>query len=135
MQTFLVYEDPIKSAAALDPKRRFSQIYEGIHILASNLGMSDKLMNPKRSVVNHPIAKLWYGHNMALYAYIMSHYAVWAVYDRRNEARTINEVNLQFLAPYCEGSVAIPVRVKELILEHRQQLLAKYPTFYSKYGW
>ena len=135
MQTFIVYEDPIKSAAALDPKRRFSQIYEGIHILASNLGLSDKLMNPKRSVINHPIAKLWYGHDGALYAYIVVHYAVWSIHDRRSTDPTINEINLRFLSTYCKGSTDIPIRVKELILEHRQQLLAKYPAFYSKYGW
>lgn len=135
MQTFLVYEDPIKSAAALDPKRRFSQIYEGIHILASNLGVADKLMTPKRSVINHPITKLWYGHNGALYAYIMAHYAIWSIYDRRSTDTTINEINLRFLGPYCHGSVAVPIRVKELIFEHRKLLLEKYPSFYSKYGW
>lgn len=57
MQTFITDKNYSISASNLDNKRLGAQIYEGIHILASLLDVNDKLVTPKRSVKNHPVAK------------------------------------------------------------------------------
>lgn len=76
-QTWITDKDFHKSASNLDTKRLGSQIYEGIHILASLLNVNDRLVNPKRNVRNYPAAKLWVGYETELLCYIGIHLDYW----------------------------------------------------------
>lgn len=134
MQTFLVDEDPELSARLLDPKRRFSQIYEGIQILASLVGRSSHLVNPKRDVPNHPVSLMWRGHELALYRYVCAHYAVW--FQTYGTSPTINSRNLNALAPYVQDSEQrLPQKIIHLIPYYKALLLSKDISFYSRYQW
>lgn len=133
MQTFLVHEDYTRSAEALDPKRRFSQIYEGIHILASLLDMNDQLVNPKRSVKNHPVAKLWAGHEAALWDYCITHFNVWSK-NKKDVGNTINLQNLIKLEPRLKGSDITPKAIIQKIPEYRAILSSKDPSYYKGWG-
>lgn len=136
MQTFLVHEDIIKSAEMLDPERRFSQIYEGIHILASNMNLEHKLITRKRSIANHPTALLWKGYEAELYMYTFTHYLVWYQDDRKTSSITINGLNLELLSQYItKVAGAMPPKVVARIPEYRALLLNKDPVYYSKFDW
>jgi hypothetical protein len=127
MQTFLVHADYYQSAACLDPRRLFSQIYESVHILSSLLGVNDKLINPKRSVARHPTSLLWVGHEQSLCDYAFAHYIVW---ERRHpqDRPTINGLNLEMLSSLVEGTSKCPIL--HLIPYYRTLLKSKDPEYY-----
>ena len=131
MQTFLVHKDPYMSAQLLDPKRRFSQIYEGIHILASLTRTTHLLVNPKRSVVNHPVAKLWSPYPGALLHYCISHYAVWR--EMYPMSPSINAENLDMLAEHIVADITMPQPLINLIPYYQQLLYTKDPVFYRRW--
>lgn len=67
MQTFIPHRSFDRSAKALDNKRLNKQILEGYQIL--------KVLNnpdPRAAWRNHPAAKMWEGHEQALFEYIMA---------------------------------------------------------------
>lgn len=132
MQTFLVTRDPYQSARYLDPKRLFSQVYEGIHILASLQNMEGQLINPKRSVINHPVARMWDGYEPGLWAYCMAHYDVWSE-THGHQPNSINYQNLLLLATPKRGG--IPPAIITRIPAYRDLLMSKDPVFYSQWGW
>lgn len=107
MQTFLLDADYRKSAEYLDIRRRFSQIYEGIHILSSILDINQELVTPKRSVKNHPIAKAWKDYPEYLLHYIEEHFYVWRRnygYTELAALNTINGQNIDLLRHYIKPS-------------------------------
>jgi hypothetical protein len=86
MQTFLPYKDFDKSAAVLDSKRLNKQILEGYQIL--------KVLNnpdPKAAWRNHPAVKMWRGHEVALFDYVL---AMVREADRRGIKTDKNKLNL-----------------------------------------
>lgn len=127
MQTFLVHPNYDISASYLDSKRLFSQIYESIHILASLTGACHVLVNPKRDVSNHPVAKLWKGHEASLYAYAATHYNIWLIRHPQTQT-TINGTNLERLKPYIIGSYDCPIL--DRIPYYKLLLKAKDKDFY-----
>jgi len=82
MQIIVTDKDFYKSASNLTRQNLQSQIFEAIHVLACNLGVEDKLINPiagkrSKSIKNHPVSKLWKGLNLTLYGYILIHIQEW----------------------------------------------------------
>jgi len=132
VQTFLVTRDFHQSARCLDPKRLFSQIYEGIHILASLRDMESQLVNPKRNVAGHPIARMWEGHEPGLYSYCLAHYDVWSE-THGHQPDSINYQNLLLLSTPKRGGA--PIAVVDRIGAYRALLMSKDPVFYSRWGW
>lgn len=134
MQTFITSFNFNKSAQSLDQKRLGSQIYEGIHILASLLNMEKNLVNPKRNVGGHPAAKLWRGFEMELGVYINSHLQEWF---NRGYTSEINIKNYHILAeriPLKEFTTPVWI-TRNLIQVHRSVLIQKNPDFYrNKWG-
>lgn len=131
MQTWITDYNFYDSAFNLDTKRLGSQIYEAIHILASLLNCTDKLVNPKRNVKNHPAAKLWVEYEQALINYIFKHINVWYTKNGIKE-NSINLINFKFICNKA-GSLAkktyktpIPKWItNELINTHRSVLIQK----------
>ena len=128
MQTFLVHPNYRTSAQSLDNRRLFSQIYESIHILASLVDMNEALVNPKRNVANHPVARLWKGHEASLLAYAYTHYKVWAAKYKPTE-ETINAKNLEIIRNAAMiGSGECPIL--DRIPYYKLLLKTKDPEFY-----
>jgi len=135
MQTFITDFDYNKSAKNLDRQRLGSQIYEGIHILSSLIGVNDQLVNPKRSVINHPVAKFWAGYEFDLLAYIASHMLEW--YDRGYKS-DINSRNYEMIYSVIYDDTSIlktesnPKITPDLIKLHKAVLIQKKPEYYNK---
>lgn len=142
MQTFITNYNFYKSAENLDVKRRMSQIYESIHILASLLDMNDKLINPKRNIKNHPVAKLWEGYETWLFNYITCHIVIWI----NKSKKTIKEI-LETITIRNYSLLSIKIKnhfptfidknypywiTDKLIKIHRSVLIQKKPDFYKK---
>lgn len=90
MQTFLPYKDFNKSAKALDNKRLNKQILEGYQIL--------KVLNnpdPRAAWRNHPAAKMWEGHEQALFMYIMAMVAQAKIRGIKTDKNMENLINLR----------------------------------------
>lgn len=133
MQTFLTDPDAYRSAHNLDSRRLFSQVYEGIHILASNLAVNDLLVNPKRSVANHPVARMWAPHPGALLHYCIAHYGVWTtIYGPHPQS--INFHNLCMLTGYVTSDVNMPPELVARIPYYRELLYSKDPVFYLRWA-
>lgn len=126
MQTFITDKDFYKSASNLTRQHLQAQIYEGIHILASLLDVNDKLVNPKRSVKNHPASKLWVGYETELLYYIYCHISEWI--DKRGCESKINSLNFILLRKYINinWENQNPSWITdELIQTHRSVLIQK----------
>jgi hypothetical protein len=131
MQTWITDYDFYKSASNLDTKRLGSQIYEGIHILASLLDVNDKLVNPKRNVKNHPAAKLWIGYEKELLFYIHEHLWFWF---GKNYSSIINYENYKILLHvlgWCSAKTLNWI-TDNLIQTHRSALIQKNPDHYRR---
>jgi len=129
MQTFITDYDFSKSAKNLDRKRLGSQIYEGIHILASLLDKNEDLINPKRDVSNHPAAKLWIGYERELMNYIKVHMVEWA---DRGYSSDINIGNYLMLAAYILPFDNVPYWVTDELIETHRSVLVKKDKLYYK---
>lgn len=136
MQTWITNLDYSLSAKNLDSKRLGAQMYEGIHILASLLEVSDKLVTPKRSVKNHPVAKFWDGYELDLLCYIRYHMLEWY---NRGYSSVINEKNYLFLYSIVSKLdykyIGQNSKITEnLIKLHKQILINKNTKYYIEQG-
>jgi hypothetical protein len=135
MQTWITDYNFYQSAKNLDNKRLHAQIYEGIHILSSLLNINDKLVNPKRSVRNYPVAKLWEGHEYNLFQYINNHIVVWICKGFRYYG-TVSYENIRilyyFILQYYDKSEYLFWITDELIQIHRSVLIQKKSEHYKK---
>jgi hypothetical protein len=142
MNTFIVNRDLYKSADMLDQRRLFSSIYEGIHGLASIMGVSDKLVTPKKPKPNHPCALQyvhykWYWLRM-LDVYYRVWYSKFANKDKWTKDGTINAKNLSMLYNEWKDKRLpinlVPVWLDDAIEIHRNVLWQKDPEFYSDWA-
>ena len=131
MQTFLPYKDFVKSAQVLDSKRLNKQILEGYQIL--------KVLNnpdPRAAWRNHPAVKMWEGHEVALYLYIM---AMAKEADLRGIKTDKNRDNIRVLkmATFNNWGSTKPKwfinkeTLDRLTESHRANLYRKDPEFYD----
>lgn len=133
MQTFLPYKDFVKSAQVLDSKRLNKQILEGYQIL--------KVLNnpdPRAAWRNHPAVKMWEGHEVALYLYIM---AMAKEADLRGIKTDKNRDNIRVLkmATFDNWGGHWPKwflnkeTLDRLTESHRANLYRKDPEFYDNF--
>lgn len=129
MQTWITDKDFYKSAGNLNRNHLAAQIYEGIHILASLLDYTDKLVNPKRNVKNHPAAKLWIGNEKELLIYICDHLNNWIDRGYKTSINTKNYLYLRSLfnpVDFTYDKYRLPLWITdELIQTHRSVLIQK----------
>lgn len=145
MQSWILDYDFKKSASYLDRHRLQANIFENIHGLASLLNINDKLVNPKRSVANHPNIKRWIGYETEYFCYILGHLIIWDKKFAKNKGDTINSINMCLLSKYINLSEIISILCfnssltkpswinPELIKQHQEILLKKDFEYYSQY--
>lgn len=140
MQSWVLDYDFNKSAYFLDRNRLMANIYENIHGLSSLLEINDKLVNPKRSVANHPNVKRWKNYLSTYFYYICVHLDEWY---RRGYTSSINKKNMDIIWGFNNPKILIDVYqsnykipdwvTNELILDHQGILLKKCPDYYKRY--
>lgn len=136
MQTFLPHPNFHDSARALDRQRLGKQRVEAWQIL--NILMSD---DPRRAWVNHPVVKMWRGHEVALCLYGIAVCMAWCdrgysdtLLERFQEALwsmpdlPTELSDWQKLLPPWLGDDSFHA-------SHRAALLAKNPTWYAQFRW
>lgn len=158
MNTFIVDEDIYISAKLLDPHRLFSSIYEGIHGLASNMGISEQLVNPKKNKSSHPCAMQYVDHDYFWFVVLWTYYIYWANHYAKKETNIVDTVNYHNLEiiyhqlieegiytdlatvgtvftslPYDWQERYVPSFIKKMIKIHQAVLYVKDPDFYGKY--
>ena len=120
MQTFLPYNDFVKSARTLDYKRLGKQRLEAIQIL-------NAMYDPDNSWHNHVAVRMWQGYDDCLKVYANWFITEWIRQGFRNTMR-------YFPIP---DDYPIPIWLldERLPLSHRCNLMRKNPNFYSKFHW
>ncbi len=142
MQTFLPYPDFKQSAACLDRQRLGKQRVEVLQLVKA-------LFTNTGGWVNHPAAKMWRGHLLALCAYGVAVCDEWVGRGYKDTCR--DKLRGQWSAvlvhpPYnlqrWERDVTtIPYTLpswfgdKLFHASHRSNLLRKDPTWYGQFGW
>jgi hypothetical protein len=134
MQNWILDKDFYKSASYLDRHRLQANIYENIHGLASLLNLNDKLVNPKRSVSNHPNIKRWKGYINEYFTYICMHVSEW---EKRGFKIDINSKNVAIIMKN-KSDIKVVNKIPDwitddLIKQHQQILLKKNYEHYKKY--
>jgi hypothetical protein len=146
MQTFLpiATTDFSQMAKFLDNKRLNKQALEGWQILLTLLEL-DPVGNPRtpKGWVNHPAVKLWRGHELQLFAYVISMTNEWI---DRGFKTTIGEKAMRTIATAVivaprEWTDQLPqwaqdsLKFEAMASSHRKALLSKDYEWYSQFNW
>lgn len=141
MQTFvpLATTDYAEIARTLDNKRLHKQALEGwqIMMVLLELDPDGKHRNPK-GWVNHPAVKMWRGHEMALYQYVLAMVNEW---KSRGFKSTLDDKAGETMSIAIVKGRAKDVSDPEWINDdsvaatHRLALLVKDYEWYSQFGW
>ena len=123
MQTFVPYDDFVKSATVLDMRRLGKQRVEVIQILNALTGVSAGWRN-------HPAVKMWRNHEAFLCAYGIAICNEWTSRGYKDTCgekieNVLKGLNRFFIAPNWWGG--------EIHKTHRSKLLSKYPEHYRQY--
>lgn len=123
MQTFLPYSDFKTSAQCLDRQRLGKQRVEALQILRTLTGVS-------KGWTNHPAAKMWSGHVVALGLYGLVMCQEWV---RRGYKDTCIEKIQEIVTPYNYGPATYPTWLgnEDFHLSHRSNLVRKLPEHYG----
>ena len=124
MQTFLPYEDFVKTATVLDRQRLGKQRVETLQVLKA-------LVTPNYGWRNHPAVKMWRNYEFALLDYQKAICNEWVNRGYKDTCFKKSEVLLdnyprKGFTPYWLGN---PVIHKS----HQSNLLRKLPEHYSQY--
>lgn len=148
MQTFLTSYtgDHAYTARTLDNLRLNKQALEGWQILLTLLEL-DPQGNHRipRGWVNHPATKMWRGHELALYEYIMTMVDEWV---KRGYNSTIGDKATATIQVAFENNLlpnhlidnrpqwlANPDKIRAIASSHRVALLWKNYEHYSQFNW
>lgn len=132
MQTFLPFKDFDDSARALDNKRLNKQILEGYQIL--------KVLNnpdPRAAWRNHPAAKMWEGHEQALFLYIkaMLKQADFRGIKTDKNKDNIYTLRLATLKNWGNGYPSwFKTDIDRVTESHRANLYRKDPEYYYQFS-
>ncbi len=121
MQTFLPYDDFLKSAQVLDYKRLGKQRVEAWQLLRGLRGES------KSGWINHPASKMWRGYEAALGLYMNVMIQEWKRRGYKNTMEYFITTEAIILPPWYGD--------EKFHSSHRSNLLRKDPIFYGQYGW
>lgn len=119
MQTFLPYDDFVKSAECLDYKRLGKQRVEARQIL--------RAMQVHNRWSSHPAVEMWQEYMGALVQYGNIMIEEWV---RRGYINTMPIID-------CETHPIMPnwLGIEAFHRSHRSNLLRKNPGYYGKFGW
>lgn len=126
MQTFLPYDEPIRTAIILDDKRLGKQRIEAVQIARCLLGLSSGGWQ------NHPAVKMWEGYE----SYLVQRYlkAVIKEWVARGFKNTKTQEHFDQLIEIVEDRPIITpwwFDIENLFLSHRSNLIRKKPEYYS----
>lgn len=132
MQTFLPYEDFVRSAAVLDNRRLNKQRLEGRQIVevlrAIDAGVGeDADETPDPAWARHPAVLMWKGHEGALLEYCHAVEDEWAKRGFRSSTRMMS-LSAPAPMPWWFGH-------PKFHSSHRAALLAKDHEHYGRFGW
>lgn len=146
MQTFvpLATKNYSEIAKVLDNKRLNKQALEGWQIMLTlfELDPAGNHRTPK-GWVNHPAVKMWRGHELQLFAYVIAMTNEWI---DRGYKTTIGEKAMRTLATavvVCskEWTDSLPqwaedsLKFEAIASSHRKALLSKDYEWYSQFNW
>lgn len=122
MQTFLPYADFKETAKVLDRQRLGKQRVETLQIMKS-------LCDPEYGWKNHPVVKMWRGHEGVLYEYQQAICNEWT-------SRGYKDTCLEKTTDIMSGKALIFTKPawlgdEELHLSHRSNLVRKLPEVYG----
>jgi hypothetical protein len=136
MQTFLPYKDFESSARVLDDKRLGKQRVETMQIMHALVKLQVKTDTAVVPWGNHPVTKMWRGHENMLMEY---QDAICDEWDRRgfNDTCRAKTLNMFRLFPSSIATAEPPywLGLKLLHSTHRANLLRKDPEWYGQWGW
>jgi len=127
VNTFLPVADYKESAKILDYRRLGKQRVEVIQLLKANFGLT-------KGWVNHPAAKMWRGHEVALGLYGIAMCEEWI--DRGFKDSCTAKIKA-LVDEHTNGRVVMPHWYANEYFHrtHRSNLLRKDPVFYGRYNW
>ena len=136
MQTFLPFPDPVKCSKVLDYQRLNKQRSECKHIInllsyhkqkITHYPKGHKKEGKKIGYINHPIVRMWRGHEKALMLYCNEMIVEWKRRGYNNTMKTYP----------VKGKVSFPAwwGNQKLHASHRAALLTKNPDHYSQFKW
>jgi len=142
MQTFLPYEDFVKSAKCLDSKRLGKQRIEVIQILKAlkqgPLQTDPSWAKPlKTPWYNHPAVQMWGDNQLRLIDYGLAICSEWM---RRGFKDNCGERMLNFI-PHIDNLYDLSSDDPDWLgnvdfhNSHKSNLLRKDPAWYGKFGW
>lgn len=145
MQTFLPNtHDYAAMAKQLDNRRLNKQALEGWQILMTLLEL-DPQGNHRvpKGWVNHPAVKMWRGHELALYTYVMAMVNEW---KQRGFKSTIGDKATETIRIAYENALLDEtdpkpdwmldsVKFERIASSHRRALLVKEYEWYSQFNW
>jgi hypothetical protein len=140
MQTFVPLTSSFADIAkVLDNKRLNKQALEGWQILMTNLKLDPQGNHREpKGWYNHPAAKMWRGHELVLYNYIVTMVEEW---KRRGFKSTIGEKATATIQASHDTFVDVaPLWMtgpdyESIASTHRKALLVKDYEWYSQFGW
>lgn len=144
MQTFFVSTGPVsRTAEQLDRARLGKQRVEAMQILLVLLQRDTHgVRRIARGWVNHPAAKMWRGHELALAEYTTSMCDEWLRRGYRDTVKsTVNRVMAVAWADNQQIGSSLPAWVEDaeffsrLCSSHRLALLHKNYEYYRQLGW
>jgi hypothetical protein len=129
MQTFLISDNPEKTAKILDYRRLGKQRVETIQILNSLLNLNEG----KRGWKNHPAVKMWRGYEpYLLKVYLKSIIGEWVDRGYKNEKCAIRYKELYNVLK--DKEIVEPEWFsEEFFNSHKSNLIRKKPDYYRKY--
>ena len=125
MQTFLPYADMRLSLACLDDQRLGKQRAEALQVLNALSAFRERRPYGWK---NHPVARMWRGHDDALRLYLNLSLDEWERRGFRNNMPRHSFGSEDPALPAWWGA-------ERLHASHRSNLLRKAPTHYGRFGW
>lgn len=143
MQTFMPSSSFDRVAKVLDNKRLNKQALEGWQILMNLLELDPEGNHrAPKGWSNHPAVKMWKGHEVLLYMYILSMTDEWkrrgfktTIADKASETIRVARANDLIPDPVHSASSPPWLHLEPILSSHRTALLVKDYEWYSQWGW
>lgn len=129
MQTFLPYKKFSSSARVLDDKRLGKQRVETLQIM--------KALVTNEGWINHPVTKMWRGHEYTLLSYQKAICDEWAIDRGFTDTCLDKTIDLFNQLPDDKRlpNIVPWIGLKRFHSRHRANLLRKDPIHYGRFGW
>lgn len=145
MQTFITNTQSFTTIAKqLDNKRLHKQTLEGWQCLLAMTGLApDNSDRAARGWINHPVVRMWRGHETVLVAYLAATYFEWRsrgykssmlpkILSTYDHAVELGRISADYILP---NWMLDRDYFERLASTHRTALLCKHYDWYRQFGW